>query len=459
MNESVFFKRPDLAIKMARTLLSTSPASASASGLFLSAPRRTGKSTFVREDLRPALEAQGAEVLYVDLWANKQNDPGDVIMNEIRATLARNAGVLARLVKSSGFEKLSLGGASFALDKLGLEKGISVSAALSALSDESGKPIVLIIDEAQHAITTPKGSDALFALKAARDELNSSRHHGLRVVATGSNQDKLAMLRSSKDQAFFGAPMVKFPPLGKDYVEWYCEFAGSELGAVLDVDKVYELFVQAAFRPEILGGVVDLLRHEYDIDVKDVAHHFYTEVPKQIEATNQSFLSVVRSLTPLQSSVLHVLADAGANYTPFDTTTVATCQALLSKIAPESKVRADIPNIQKALEALQQNSLVWKAARGVYALEDTSYSDLLLSTFEDRFGPINKSVSVGSHHGMVVRITSRQVFQRVNPNGATVCHDASKMSSSVRLGDVIDVRYRDGVGEVSGLQRGSSLDR
>lgn len=80
---------------------------------------------------------------------------------------------------------------------------------------------VLIVDEAQHAITSELGANALFALKAARDELNSSAHHGLRIVATGSNRDKLAMLRNSKEQAFFGAPLVNFSPLGKDYIEWF----------------------------------------------------------------------------------------------------------------------------------------------------------------------------------------------------------------------------------------------
>ena len=64
---------------------------------------------------------------------------------------------------------------------------------LVALADEIEEVIVLIIDEAQHAITTEAGSAALFSLKAARDELNSTHHHGLRVVCTGSNRDKLAI--------------------------------------------------------------------------------------------------------------------------------------------------------------------------------------------------------------------------------------------------------------------------
>ena len=126
-------------------------------------------------------------------------------------------------------DKVSVGGMSFALDRIGLgagdNSGISLSSAFAALSDETGQIIVLIIDEAQHSITTDSGNDALFALKAARDELNSSRHKGLRVVATGSNQDKLAMLRNSKEQAFFGAPLIKFPALGLSCSQKTCPSA------------------------------------------------------------------------------------------------------------------------------------------------------------------------------------------------------------------------------------------
>lgn len=369
------FKRTNLANEIADKVLFTSPTSASSSGLFLAAPRRTGKSTFLREDLRPQLESKGALVLYVDLWENRQTDPGDAIINAIRVELAKHDGVLTRLAKSTGLDRVGVSGTSFSLDKLGLQKGISLSAALSALSDEASKLIVLVIDEAQHAITTDGGNNALFALKAARDELNSSRHKGLRVVATGSNQDKLAMLRNSKDQAFFGAPLVKFPSLGKEYVAWFCQHA--QLGAPLDAEMVYDLFAKAAFRPEILGAAADTLRFEFGIDKGEIADRFYAEVLLEIESSNREALRVIHSLTPLQSSVLHVLAKAGAAYAPFEARTMEAYHARMVAIAPSSEVRADIPNVQQALVALQEKGLVWKAARGVYALEDTGLAELL----------------------------------------------------------------------------------
>ena len=369
------FKRTELANEVADKILFTSPTSASSSGLFLAAPRRTGKSTFLREDLRPQLEAKGALVLYVDLWENRQTDPGDAIVNAIRTELAKHGGVIKRLVKSTGLDKISIAGTSFTLDRLGLAQGISLSAALSALSDDVQTPIVLVIDEAQHAITTEGGTNALFALKAARDELNSTRHKGLRVVATGSNQDKLAMLRNSKEQAFFGAPLVRFPSLGRDYVKWFCTHA--DLGASIDPDVVFDLFSKASFRPEILGAAADTLRFAFGVEKTDIASQFYEEVQLEIDSTNKEAMRVIHSLTPLQSAVFLVLAKAGPDYAPFEAKTMVLYQGSMSSISPESDVAPDLSNVQQAPVALQEKGLVWKAARGVYALEDTSLGELL----------------------------------------------------------------------------------
>lgn len=369
------FHRTALAQDIASKLVRPQATSASGSGLFLAAPRRTGKSTFLREDLRPALEAMGVLVVYADLWENKAADPGVVIIGAIRGALAQREGVVARLARATGMEEVTVGGLGFNLDKVGMPDGASLSAALSALSDETQRLIVLIIDEAQHAITSEAGSNALFALKAARDELNSSAHHGLRIVATGSNRDKLAMLRASKDQAFFGAPLVAFPPLGKDYIAWF--IARLDFKDELDLELVHDWFSKAAFRPEVLGAAVDALTYDLAVQRGGYAHQLQALVDEQIQASNAEALRVVHSLTPLQSAVLRVMAMTGIDYAPFEQNTMERYQAVLSKTAPDAKVEPDTANVQQALVALQDKSLVWRAARGVYALEDTFLAELM----------------------------------------------------------------------------------
>lgn len=369
------FHRSQVAESIAQLVLATGTASGYASGLFLAAPRRTGKSTFLREDLRPLLEAKGALVLYADLWEDRQADSGDVIVRAVRAELAKHAGVVAKLARSAGSEKVTVAGAlTMTLDKVGLGGDVSLAAAIAELSDATRKMIVLIIDEAQHAITTQSGSNALFALKAARDELNSSRHHGLRVIATGSSRDKLAMLRNSREQAFYQAPLQNFPALGREYIEWLLKRA--KLPFDLDVDFVYKQFAAATHRPEILTTALDALHFESDLTATKAPQRLRQLVSEQVAEFNKETLRVVHSLTPLQSAVLRVMALRGDKFAPFESTTLSAYAEFL-KMESARPTTVSESAVQQALVALQERNLVWRAARGVYALEELSLAELM----------------------------------------------------------------------------------
>lgn len=375
MNE-VVYHRPELAARLAKLIMQVAVGSSASSGVFLAAPRRTGKSTFAREDLRPALENAGAIVLYADLWQDLTKDPGLVIVEAIREAVGRNNGFITRLAKASGIEKVAVGGLNFSLAKIGLGKDIDLTTALVALSDESQKLIVLMIDEAQHAITTEAGVAALFALKAARDELNSSRHHGLRVVCTGSNRDKLAMLRNSKDQAFFGASMVPFPTLDRNYIDWLCEHI--DLPTPLDPAEVFELFKESGYRPEMLGAAADAIRFDFFIDPENVRERFAELVRAQADELNANLKKVLHSLTPIQSAVIRVMGSMGDSYAPFEAPTMDLYAAAMKHAGiAKAAIKVEVPGVQQALIALQEKNLVWKASRGVYAVDEHVIVDLL----------------------------------------------------------------------------------
>ena len=378
MNDPVFH-RPDLANDLADLILSDGALAPARSGLFLAAPRRTGKSTFLREDLMPALERRGAAVLYVDLWADKALEPGLAIVSLIRAALAQEDGTLLKMFRKAGLDKVSVGGLGFDVAKVGLGTGVTLSAALATLSDRLKAPIVLMIDEAQHAATTESGNNALFALKAARDELNSSAHNGLRIVATGSSRHKLALLRSSKDQAFFKAMMRNFPALGGDYVAWFV--ANTGLKHPLDIARTERSFERTAWRPEVLVQALGELADENGAmpaaDRLDDA--FEAAVEAAIEESDEAMLKVVRALTPLQGAVLRVMAMQAEAYTPYAAASLAAYTEQLGQLDPGSAVKVDVPNVQSALEALQGKSLAWRAAHGEYALEEQGLVELMRS--------------------------------------------------------------------------------
>ena len=69
------FPRTQLAQDTANAMQGKSLFGDAPNGLFLAAPRRTGKSTFLQRDLAPELEKRGIVVVYVDLWADQNATP------------------------------------------------------------------------------------------------------------------------------------------------------------------------------------------------------------------------------------------------------------------------------------------------------------------------------------------------------------------------------------------------
>jgi hypothetical protein len=367
----IFYRRQQLAQKLAERILSKNQVTAAVSGIFIGAPRRTGKTTFMREDLAPALTAMGAYVIYVDLWEDPKCDPSILIATAFRKELALHQNAIARIAKGMGISGMKLGGVDLSLDRLSLGKDVSLVQVLAALSDESKKMIVLIVDEAQHAITTEAGAAALTSLRAAREELNHA-HFGLRVVCTGSNSDKLAMLRNSKDQAFFGAAMIPFPTLGYEYVEWACATA-TDLPSLIDVSLAANLFEQSGNRPEYLGAALDVLRWDFELSATNLNEKFEAAFINLLKDAEIEGLRVIKSLTPLQLAVLQVMSEKGSDYAPFTNETLGLYASKIGTLSTE----VDITSAQGALIALQEKGLVWRASRGVYAVEDKTTNDLL----------------------------------------------------------------------------------
>lgn len=73
------------------------------SGVFLSGIRRIGKTTFVRQDLIPALLEHGTLTLYIDLWTDRLRPPMTLMQEAVRqaaSELARpDSGLLQQLRK------------------------------------------------------------------------------------------------------------------------------------------------------------------------------------------------------------------------------------------------------------------------------------------------------------------------------------------------------------------------
>lgn len=374
------FRRAALADALARNLGGDSFIDYS-SGMFLAAPRRTGKSTFLNNDLIPACQAQGWLPVYVDLWADREVDPALLICNAVASALNAFDSSARQTLKKAGIDKINLlRTLSWDFSKPQLPAGTTLAQALEVLHEVSGQMVVLIIDEAQHALNGESGVSAMFALKAARDQLNrGNRPDGLRLVFTGSSRDKLASLVLKSNQPFFGATITPFPLLGADFVAfvtqlWNGRLAADNQFALEDVEYAFELVGR---RPEMLGKLVA------DVSVGQGEARNLGELLRSGALNHQAgvwsdYESACNELSPLQRAVLQVMAERVVARQPFSPFTEHTLDDVRRQLQlAGSDTEASTPNVQKALQVLRAKDLVWKASRGEYALEDPAMAQWL----------------------------------------------------------------------------------
>lgn len=355
-------------------LLSDAP-----NGLFLAALRRTGKSTFLQQDLKPYLENKGIAVVYVDLWTNTSKDPAELILQAIGNAIGATLGTVARLAQKAGVKEVSVAGALNVSTQGLLDiDGMTITDALIKLSDQTRKPVALIIDEAQHALTTSAGEASMLALKSARDQMQGRPGRNLMLVMSGSDRDKLLRLVNTNNAPFFGSQITNFPLLGADFVEY---IATAIQASRPDVGKLRRDQLEAVFkaygnRPQFLISAVGKVLNPASPPPSDIEGALLQEAQAQQQRDQSDMESTFLGLNAVQQVVLWRLLDRNDNFRPYDADALAFYKQKLGVDISPQQAQGAVDSMRS-----QDLQLIWKSQRGEYAVESiamhTWYADLV----------------------------------------------------------------------------------
>lgn len=337
----------------------------------LHARRRMGKTEFLTKDLTPAAEKKGYAVGYCNLWQEDQ-DPVDAIAEAIHACSApRRALAKVRATLETPVSTLKVSGKVTGMAEGGAELGFKdaekvrsakLRAAFSAF-DKSKNTRLLLIDEAQ--VLADKRHTALEkALRALLD----TRKDRLKVMFTGSSEDRLRTMFGAEDKAFYNWARVEaLPLLGDEFVRELTRRANTLTTLKLELEDTLRAF-------DALKRVPELFRRF----LSQYLGNAFEGVDRAIETCKQSvyaqegFAKRWDRMLPADRLVLQLVA-AGAGDLHGSLTLTRMGQALkLGRSADRS-----VP--QNALKRLRERQVLIQSDKGVYRFEDETFKDWVQS--------------------------------------------------------------------------------
>lgn len=373
------FHRKDLATALSKRLLHPDPLqTTSRDGLFLTGIRRIGKTTFLRQDLIPQLNAENALVIYVDLWeTGEDSSPAKRILKTVRQYLSAPS-----LLKDI---KVDILGVSFEFEpkKIGEVGGLSLAEAFSELISKIDVNIVLIIDEIQETLKSESGRNLLVALKAARDAVNLRTNNPndtyLLIVGTGSHRSFVSAMASKPSQPFYGADRIDFPTLGDSYIDWQIELL-ADSSKIPTRDILKKGFEILGHRPKVFRQVLAEIQNYPGNEINEV---FLAICANQAATDADEFLAPIRESDLLIRLLFTEIAKAGTGGCRklFASTFL---ERLSKEIGRTRTIQAS--SIQSKLAIMQKKDWIYPVSHGSYAITDPQAARVWLSNLEENIG-------------------------------------------------------------------------
>lgn len=352
----------------------------------LFAPRRVGKTYFLDGDLTPAAEKSGLLPVYADLWLNRAS-PLDAINHALEETMddvnvpKSSAAKLAKTtVKKIGALSASLEfGEEPARRQLPEKPELRMDALISRLANDSGKQILLMLDEIQTLGQSASGEAAIATVRAVLQK-NKKKVY---AVFTGSSQEGLGeMMMAAGGPMYQFAQLLTFPFLDTAYLQLLAKhYSRVHPTKSLDLIALQRLFAHIGSKPALMKDIVKEMSAEGMTDV-DLALTKFMEDDRNVPA----WQGVFGNLQPLEQAVLVILAHGLA---PMGKDTITA----LSRIAG---VTVTLAKVRVALDRMRKAGILTKPANVGYVIEDRLFKDYLAKTYVPKYIREGKLKLLGS---------------------------------------------------------------
>ena len=334
--------------------------------LALFAPRRIGKTWFLKNDLTPAASAAGLLTVYADLWLHR-GTPLDAInyaLEEALDDVLIPAGPIGKIAQTP---VKAIAGVQFgdAPKRRALpdQPELRFDALITRLSKSSGKRILLMLDEIQALAESATGNAVIATLRAVL----SHRQNEVCAVFTGSSQAALSQMMSTVGAPMYQfAQLLDFPYLDDAYLRLLTKhFQTVHPTKAIDLAALREAFAAIGYKPALIKDIVKAMSAEGDVDVAAALKKFTLD-DRQIAGWQANF----EAQSPLEQALLVTLAHELA----------PMAQQTLAQMSRASGENVTISKVRAALDRLKKAGVLVKLTSG-YVIEDKLFSDYIARTW------------------------------------------------------------------------------
>lgn len=270
------------------------------SALTFFAPRRMGKTEFLRKDISPLAEKLGWQVFYFSFL-----DVGPKAKLEFTQSLIQFAVEIdsfaapKRLLKQ--IDKIS-GEITGIKGSIQFKESKDISNNMKEVMKQLAKKgkILLLLDEvqilAQHSINT----NFIAALRTSLDIHKDT----IKVIFTGSSQEGLRrMFSESKAPFFHFGQNLPFPELDKGFTDHLSRMFEKVTGRKINPEKLWDIFQEMQKVPQLIRSLVERLALNPDFSIENAKTQLLAEI-----FNDREFIKTWEECTALERLLLQEIS-------------------------------------------------------------------------------------------------------------------------------------------------------
>lgn len=329
------------------------------SALVFFAPRRMGKTEFLRKDISPAAEKRHWKVFYFSFLDVESTAAAEFCksLTSFAEKIGLGRNLLEKVSKVSGEALGVKAGIEFTKSK---NHNTNVKDIIAKLAEKN--KILLLMDEVQVLAQNPKNASLIASLRTVLD----IHKDNVKAIFTGSSQEGLRRMFSQAKAPFFHFGLnLPFPELDRGFTDHLVDIFKRVTKRALNTEELWLTFQEMQKIPQLARSLVERLALNPALKLREAKIQLLSEIFE-----NRAFIEIWSQCSALEKLLLAEIIKGDPALFSIEARGQFTKTLGITQLS--------VSSIQSAMRTLQRKNLIGQSERGGYHIDDPNFKTWLL---------------------------------------------------------------------------------